>query len=75
MAKDSGVYGATHGEISSPLNNSVVKSLNRSTGGSLPVRHNEHPLASPSGKSTINGPATEGIVKSPSEVKVGDNKP
>jgi hypothetical protein len=61
--KDAKPYGKTNGDISSPVGTKVVESLTRKTGNSLPVNHNVHADLG-GGKTTINGPATDGIVKS-----------
>lgn len=61
MANETKPYGATNGEISSPVGKQVVDSLTRKTGNSLPVRHNEHPSLG-TGGTTITGPMQDSIV-------------
>jgi len=65
-------YGKTNGDISSPVGSLVVDSLKRSTGNSLPVRHNEHPGLG-SGSAPIKSPLTDTIVPSGSVGKGGFN--
>jgi hypothetical protein len=55
-------YSGGKGDIASPVGKRVVDSLTRKGGNSLPVRHNEHPLGTPSGSSIIKSPVTDSIV-------------
>lgn len=54
-------YPKTKGDIATPVGSTVVSSLDRKTGNSLPVNHNIHPSLGTGGTS-INGPAADSIV-------------
>jgi len=56
-------YPANQGQIASPQTVDVVDSLNRGTGNSMPVKHNEHLYGGGGKGGSINTPA-DPIVKS-----------